>query len=99
MSPDPDVRWRDNLVDDDDGLRRIFEEARTIAVLGAKADPGAPAHYVPAYLAEHGYRILPVNPMLGGLSVHGEPSVDGLAALSEPVDVVDVFRRPQYLVG
>ena len=91
--------WRDNLVDDDDGLRRIFEEARTIAVIGAKADPGAPAYYVPSYLAERGYRILPVNPLLGGHRVHGEASVDHVSAIEETVDVVEVFRRPQYLPG
>ena len=98
MSPDPSTRWRDNLVDDDDGLRRIFEEAHTIAVLGAKADPGAPAYYVPAYLAEQGYHILPVNPRLSGRSVHGEDAVDDLSELSEPADVIDVFRRPEYLL-
>ena len=96
MSPETDS-WRGNLVDDDEGLRRIFEEAHTIAVLGAKADPGAPAYYVPSYLADRGYRILPVNPLLEGRDVHGEASVDDVSAIEETVDVVEVFRRPQYL--
>ena len=91
--------WRDNLVDDDDGLRKVFQEARTIAVIGAKADPGAPAYYVPSYLAERGYRILPVNPLLGRREVHGEASVDQVSVIEEAVDVVEVFRRPQYLPG
>ena len=43
--------WRRNLVDDDAGLTRLLREARTIAVLGAKGEAGAPAYYVPAYLA------------------------------------------------
>jgi predicted CoA-binding protein len=91
--------WRANLVKGDDGLRRIFREARTIAVVGAKADRVAPAHFVPAYLLEQGYRILPVNPTIAGQRVFGVPVVARLADLAEPADVVEVFRRPQYLPG
>jgi predicted CoA-binding protein len=68
-------------------------------VLGAKADRFAPAHFVPAYLAEHGYRILPVNPTIAGQRVFGVPAVARLADLTEPADVVEIFRRPQYLPG
>jgi predicted CoA-binding protein len=93
------VDWRANLVQDDDGLRRVLREARTIAVVGAKADRFAPAHFVPAYLAEHGYRILPVNPTIAGQRVFGVPAVARLADLAEPADLVEVFRRPQYLPG
>ena len=89
--------WRDNLVDDDTGLRRILTEARTVAVLGAKADPAEPAYYVPAYLAARGYRILPVNPFLGGRAVHGAAAVGRVADLAGPVDVLEVFRAPRHL--
>jgi predicted CoA-binding protein len=92
-------RWSANLVDDDAALTRILREAHTIAVLGAKAQPSEPAHYVPAYLAREGYRVLPVNPTLAGTQVLGEPVVPTLADLSGPVDVIDVFRRPEYLPG
>lgn len=91
------VDWRDNLVDDDAGLTRILREAQTVAVLGAKAQPAAPAHYVPAYLAAQGYEILPVNPRLEGTTVHDAPVVATLADLDDPVDVIEVFRRPEYL--
>jgi predicted CoA-binding protein len=91
--------WSANLVDDDAGLTRILREARTVAVLGAKARPSEPAHYVPAYLAREGYRVLPVNPTLAGTTILGEPVVPTLADLPGPVDVVDVFRRPEYLPG
>ena len=91
--------WRDNVIDDDEGLARILREARTVAVLGAKAQPSAPAYYVPAYLAHQGYRILPVNPTLSGRPIHDTVTVAMLADLAEPVDVVDVFRRPEYLPG
>jgi predicted CoA-binding protein len=89
--------WSANLVDDDDGLARILREARTVAVLGAKAQPSQPAYYVPAYLAREGYQVLPVNPMLTGAEILGTTVVATLAELPGPVDVIDVFRRPEYL--
>ena len=67
--------------------------------LGAKAQPSAPAYYVPAYLAQQGYRILPVNPTLTGRAIHDTPTVATLADLPGSVDVVEVFRRPEYLPG
>ncbi len=90
---------RHHLVDDDAGLTRILREARTVAVLGAKVGAAQPAFYVPAYLHARGYRILPVNPVLAGQTVFGETVVGTLADLRERVDVIDVFRRPEYLPG
>jgi uncharacterized protein len=92
-----DLDWKRHLVDDDAGLARILREARTVAVLGAKATVGAPAYYVPAYLAARGYRVLPVNPTLVGRSVFGQPVVPTVGDLPEPVDVIEIFRRPEYL--
>jgi len=91
--------WKSNLVDDDAGLTRILREACTIAVLGAKGEPGQPAYYVPAYLKAHGYRVLPVNPTRTGEQILGEPVVATLADLGAAPDVVEVFRRPQFLVA
>jgi predicted CoA-binding protein len=90
---------RNHLVDDDAGLTRILREARTVAVLGAKVGAAQPAFYVPAYLHARGYRILPVNPVLAGQTVFGETVVGTLADLRERADVIDVFRRPEYLPG
>jgi len=89
--------WQTKLVDDDAGLTRILRDARTVAVLGAKADAGAPAYYVPAYLVARGYQVRPVNPTLAGRRVLGEAVVSTLADLPGPVDVIDVFRRPEFL--
>jgi hypothetical protein len=89
--------WTTNLVDDDASLTRILREARTIAVLGAKGEAGQPAYYVPAYLKAHGYRVLPVNPTRTGERVLGEPVVATLADLDTAPDVIEVFRRPQFL--
>lgn len=71
-------------------IKRIYHEARTIAVVGASDDPTRAAHNVPAYLQEQGYRIIPVNPNRSELL--GEKAYASLADIEEPVDVVDVFR-------
>jgi uncharacterized protein len=71
----------------------IFAETRTIAVVGASADPSKPAHAIPRYLQGQGYRIVPVNPRGGELL--GEPVARSLAEVDGPVDVVEVFRPAQ----
>jgi predicted CoA-binding protein len=76
----------------------ILRDARTIALVGASPDPGRPSHRVMAYLLRAGYRVLPVNPLAGD-EVLGVPCVAQLSELEEPVDVVDVFRRPEFCAG
>jgi predicted CoA-binding protein len=68
---------------------QILREARTIAVVGASPDPSRPSHNVMRYLERVGYRVLPVNPSW-------PEAAPSLAALEEPVDLVDVFRRPEF---
>jgi hypothetical protein len=68
---------------------------RTIAVVGLSANPAKPSHYVPAYMQQHGYRILPVNPMVE--TVLGEKSYASLAQLPVKPDIVNVFRLPNYI--
>ena len=89
--------WRQNLVDDDAGLLAILREAKTVAVLGAKPGGAEPAYYVPAYLRERGYRILPVNPKIAGRELLEAHAVARLADLAEAADVVEIFRRPEHL--
>jgi predicted CoA-binding protein len=91
--------WTANLVDDDAGLTRILHEARSVAVLGAKTGRGEPAFYVPDYLARQGYRLSLINPTLAGTRVLDTTVVATLADLPGPVDLVDVFRRPEFLPG
>lgn len=74
-----------------------LRSARTIAVLGAHEERSRAAFYVPDYLHAQGYRILPVNAVLAGKTLWGEPVRATLAELGEPVDIVDVFRRPDAL--
>jgi predicted CoA-binding protein len=68
----------------------IYATTKTIAVVGASADPTKAAHVIPRYLQSQGYRILPVNPRGGEL--FGERVFRSLAEIDVPVDVVDVFR-------
>jgi predicted CoA-binding protein len=91
--------WRALLVDDDSGLTAIFRESKTVAVLGAKADSSEPAYYVPAYLHSRGYDVRPVNPRFAGRRLHDADTVASLRDLAEPTDVIEVFRRPEYLPG
>jgi len=90
--------WRANLVDDDTGLARIFRETKRIAVLGAKAERDQPAFYVPAYLQAQGFELSLVNPRRLGREVLGVRMVASLADL-DGADVIDVFRRPEFLPG
>ncbi len=83
----------------DDELRDLFAATRTIAVLGANTDPGKPACFVPDYLAAHGFEIHPVNPTFVGRTLWGRPCVASLTELDEPIDLVDVFRRPDALMN
>src|ERR1700729_1762510 len=80
-------------------VTQVLAGARTIAVLGAHVEPSRPAFYVPDYLHTQGYRVLPVNPQLVGKTLWGEPVRASLGDVGEPVDIVDVFRRPDLLPG
>jgi hypothetical protein len=77
-----------------DDLRGILARARTIAVFGASPEPWRPSFGVMRYLQRVGYRIIPVNPTAVGETVHGERFYATLQDVPEPIDLVDVFRRP-----
>jgi predicted CoA-binding protein len=83
----------------DDDLRAMLASTRRIAVLGAHPDPAKPASYVPSYLHDRGYHVLPVNPVHVGRVLWGEPVRASLAEIGPPIDIVDVFRRGELLDG
>lgn len=74
-------------------VQTILNTARTIAVVGISDKPDRAAHSVPAYLQANGYRIIPVNPRLD--AVLGEKAYERLPDISEPVDLVLLFRRSE----
>jgi predicted CoA-binding protein len=73
----------------------ILRESRTIALVGASPNPDKPSHGVMRYLLSQGYRVIPVRP-LDCDEVLGIPCVARLAEIDEPIDLVDVFRRPEH---
>jgi predicted CoA-binding protein len=78
-------------------LQRILRACRTIAVVGLSADWNRPSFFAAKYMQSHGYRIIPVNPRYaaGGTTILGETCYATLADIPVPVDMVDVFRKPE----
>jgi uncharacterized protein len=74
---------------------QILSEAHTIALVGASPRPSRPSHGVMRYLLDAGYRVIPVRPA-GPETILGVRRVDSLADVDEPIDLVDVFRRPEF---
>jgi predicted CoA-binding protein len=78
-----------------DDIAELLRNSRTIAVVGASDRADRASHGVMGFLQRHGYRVLPVNPQIAGERVHGETVAGNLKELAEPIDIVDIFRRPQ----
>lgn len=76
-----------------DAAQRILNTTKTVAVVGLSDKPDRPSHEVAGYLKSHGYRIIPVNPTIK--EALGEKAYPSLRDLSERVDVVQIFRRPE----
>lgn len=79
----------------DEDIKALLDATRTIAMIGASDRPDRPSYGVMAYLQRHGYRVIPVNPQITGEHVHGEFVFRELSQIGEPIDMVDIFRRPQ----
>jgi uncharacterized protein len=76
-----------------DRIAELLKNAKTIAVVGLSDNPMKPSYGVSQYMQSKGYRIIPVNPQ--ATEVLGEKSYASLLDISEKIDVVDVFRRPE----
>ena len=79
----------------DELLRQVLRRARVIAVVGVSPNPVRPSYFVARYLGLKGYRVIPVNPGHAGEMLFGETVVARLCDISEPVDMVDIFRRSE----
>ena len=84
------------VVNSEAELKKILEEAKVIAVVGLSAKPERDSHKVARYLKENGYKIIPVNPVED--EILGEKVVRSLDEIDGPVDIVDVFRKPDQVM-
>ncbi|WNG50141.1 CoA-binding protein [Archangium minus] len=91
------MNWKDNLLTDDARIHALLESSRRIAVLGIKSDAEdkKPAHAVPRYLQKHGYDIIPVPVKDVGPTVLGQKPYHSVAEVPGPIDIVEVFRKPE----
>jgi len=78
-------------------LREILTGSPTVAVLGIHREPEKAAFYVPEYLHDEGYRVIGVNPEFKDETLFGERVRSTLKEIGEPIDIVDVFRRPELI--
>ncbi|RLC11115.1 MAG: CoA-binding protein [Deltaproteobacteria bacterium] len=75
---------------------KILKEYHIVAIVGLSPDPNRPSHKVAAYLAQHDYEIIPVNP--DAHEILGRPSYPDLQSLPQSVDIVDIFRRSEEVM-
>jgi len=84
-------------IEDDDAIRKILREAKTIAVVGASVKPWRDSNNIMQFLIDVGYRVFPVNPKYS--EVLGIPCVPSLSSVPKGIDVVDVFRRSDVVAS
>lgn len=84
------------MIEDIAGLRTLLANTRSIAVVGLSANWNRPSYFAAKYMLERGYTIIPVNPMYE--EVLGQRCYPSLAAIPHPVDMVDVFRKPDEVM-
>jgi uncharacterized protein len=82
-------------VPESDPITDLLKGAKAIAVVGLSSNPVRPSHGVSAYMQSRGYRIIPVNPQID--QCLGETAYASLLDVPHSIDIVDVFRRPQFV--
>jgi uncharacterized protein len=83
----------------DQEIVELLQQVKTIALVGASDNPSRPSYGVVAYLLAQGYQVIPVSPKLAGQTLLGQPVYPTLAAIPQPVDMVDVFRNSEAAYG
>lgn len=79
----------------DQYLKAILQRTKTVAVVGVSMNPVRPSYYVARYLSLKGFKVIPVNPGHAGKDLFGQTVRGSLSEISEPVDMVDIFRRSE----
>ena len=83
-------------VEEDPDLLEILRNARTIAVVGASTDPSRDSNMIAQFLIKQGYDVIPVNPKY--TEILGRKCFPTVASIGKQVDIVDVFRRGEYML-
>ncbi len=83
----------------DQEIVELLQQVKTIALVGASDNPSRPSYGVMAYLLAQGYQVIPVSPKLAGQTLLGQPVYATLAAIPQPVDIIDVFRNSEAAYG
>ncbi len=78
-----------------DYLKMILQRTKVIALVGVSMNPVRPSYYVARYLGLKGFKVIPVNPGHAGSHLFGQTVHGSLSDISEPVDMVDIFRRSE----
>lgn len=81
----------------DQDLRALLGMVKSVAVVGVSGNPVRPSFFVARYLSLKGFKVYPVNPAYAGQTLFGETVVGELSDLSQPVDMVDIFRRSEFV--
>jgi predicted CoA-binding protein len=80
-------------------IRSILADVKSIAMVGVTDSPVRASNIVARYLSGKGYRVYPINPKLAGTEIAGKIVLTRLADVPEPIDMVDIFRRPDAIAG
>ncbi len=82
---------------DKNSLKLIFDEVKTIALVGASSNPNRDSYKVMKFLQDFGFEVFPVNPKLVSTKILGKECYPSLASIEQPIDMVDVFRAEEYI--
>ena len=80
-------------------IAKALAETKVIALVGASPNPDRPSNEVMAFLLARGFEVIPVNPGLGGKTIHGQTVYEKLADIPKPIDMVEIFRNSEAAGG
>src|SRR6516162_7988034 len=80
-------------------IRSVLRDVKTIAMIGASANPVRPSYFALKYLRERGYDVIPVNPGQAGKPILGTAFAARLSDIKQPIDMVDVFSASNQVMG
>ena len=84
---------------DKNSLKLIFNEVKTIALVGASSNPDRDSYKVMKFLQDSGFEVFPVNPKLVSTKILGKECYSSLDSIEQPIDMVDVFRAVENIPG